>query len=180
MKTLTLLSALLLASAGAPAAEAAIEAPTLTPTPTLEPGRFRDSKAAVTPDPAFTVPGYAERWPHVSLAEAKRLQARKDVVFADGRGHSEWETSHIPGAVSLPVGEFDARYYDVMTRLKKSHVIVAYCHGESCRLADHLAQQLVGKGHMNVAVFAGGFPAWSGAKLPLDDKDGRRLKAPKK
>lgn len=157
----------------------------LTPTivitaPATAPTSFKDSQAQVTPDPKFTVQGYADRWPHVNLDEAKRLHARKDVVFVDGRNYSEWETSHIPGAISLPVGEFDKRYDDAKTKkkLKKAHVIVAYCHGENCRLADHLAQQLVGKGHKNVAVYYGGFPGWSGAGLPLEDKDGKPYKTP--
>lgn len=153
--------------------------PVMSPVPTATPvTSFKDSKAQVTPDPSFQVPGFAERYPHVSLNEAKRLHAMKDVVFADGRNYSEWQHSHIPGAVSLPVGEFDARYAKVAKKLKKAHVIVAYCHGENCRLADHLAQQLVGKGFSNVAVFAGGFPAWSNTGLPLTDEKGKLLPTP--
>lgn len=160
--------------------------PPLAVTPTIviapamasAPTSFKDSHAQVTPDPKFTVQGYADRWPHVDLKEAQRLHARKDVVFVDGRNFSEWETSHVPGAISLPVGEFDKRYDAARKRLKKAHVIVAYCHGENCRLADHLAQQLVGKGHHNVAVYYGGFPGWSGAGLPLEDKDGKPVKTP--
>jgi rhodanese-related sulfurtransferase len=150
---------------------------TATPTPG-GPMTFKDSKAPVTPDPSFNAPGFSDRWPHITLAEAQRLHAMKGVVFADGRNHSEWEASHIPGAISLPVGEFDTRYEAAKKQLKKAKVIVTYCHGESCRLSDHLAQQLVGKGHTNVAVYAGGFPGWSGAGLPLEDKSGHLVKTP--
>lgn len=153
--------------------------PILNPSPTATPvTHFKDSKAPVTPDPSFQVEGYAERWPHVSLKEAKRLHKMKDVVFVDGRNFSEWQASHIPGAISLPVGEFDKRYDANRKALKKARIIVAYCHGENCRLADHLAQQLVGKGHSNVAVFTGGFPAWSNNGLPLQNEKGKLLPTP--
>jgi rhodanese-related sulfurtransferase len=141
---------------------------------------FKDSQAQVTPDPSFKVAGWADRWPHIDLKEAQRLHGLGEAVFADGRNHDEWVSSHIPGALSLPVGEFDARYLDAAPKLKKASVIVAYCHGENCRLADHLAQKLVVKGHKNVAVFAGGFPGWSGAGLPLEDEKGQPVGAEKK
>ncbi len=139
---------------------------------------FRESTPPVTPDPSFTVPEYRDRWPHISLAEAKRLHGQKGVVFVDGRNHGEWQHSHIPGALSLPVGEFDARYRQAAFKLKRAKVIVAYCHGENCRLADHLAQQLVGKGHKNVAVFTAGFPGWSNTGLPLENEKGKPLPTP--
>lgn len=147
-------------------------------TPTATPWVFSDSKAAVTPNPGFNVASVMNRWPHVDLAEAQRLHALKGTVFVDGRNHGEWQASHIPGAVSLPVGEFDVRYSKAKRQLKKAKVIVAYCHGESCRLADHLAQQLVGKGHGNVAVFSGGFPAWSKSGAPLADEHGKPIPTP--
>lgn len=147
-------------------------------TPTATPWVFKESKAAVTPDPGFTHADFANRWPHVSLDEARRLHRTKGVVFVDGRSHAEWQHSHVPGALSLPVGEFDARYAKAKTKLKRAKVLVAYCHGENCRLADHLAQQLVGKGHHNVAVFTGGFPAWSNQGLPLTNEAGKPLPTP--
>ena len=138
------------------------------------------STPAVTPDPRFSAGDYASKWPHISLDEAKRLQARKDVVFVDGRARVEWEQSHIPGAIALPLGEFDKAYAADAKRLKKAKIIISYCHGEGCRLSDMLAQKLVNMGHHNVAVFWGGFPAWNSAALPLQDKNGKAVGLPPK
>jgi rhodanese-related sulfurtransferase len=160
------------------AAPLAADAPPLSPgavlpTSTISP--TPQSTPDVTPDPRFTVTDYAVKWPHISLDEAKRLHARRDVLFVDGRAMVEWEQSHIPNAVPLPIGEFDKNYDKYKRKIKKAKILVSYCHGEGCRLSDMLAQKLVEKGHHNVAVFWGGFPAWDGAQLPLMDKNGKPI-----
>lgn len=136
------------------------------------------STPAVTPDPRFVNKEYAGKWPHISLEESQRLHAMKDVVFVDGRALQEWKDGHIPGAVALPIGEFDKRYDSHKKKLKRARILVSYCHGEGCRLSDMLAQKLVDKGHRNVAVFWGGFPAWDGAKLPLVNEKGEPIVRP--
>jgi rhodanese-related sulfurtransferase len=129
---------------------------------------FTMSHADVTPDPSYSQAEYEFKWPHIGLDEAKRLQAMPGVVFVDGRTYSEWEAGHIPGALSLPGGEFDKRYNMQKAKLRKAKILVSYCHGVNCGLADYLAQLLAEKGHRNIAVFWGGFPAWQQAKLPLE------------
>ena len=160
-----------LADGPAPLSPGAV-APTATavPAPLSNPG--------VIKDPRFTVTDYAWKWPHVSLEEAQRLHKRKDVLFVDGRAMIEWEQSHIPGAVPLPIGEFDKNYDKYKKKIKAAKILVSYCHGEGCRLSDMLAQKLVDKGHKNVAVFWGGFPAWDGAKGVLVDKNGKLISRP--
>ena len=132
------------------------------------PAQFSLSRAEVTPDPSYNQAEFAFKWPHIALEEAKRLHGLPGVVFVDGRTYAEWERSHIPGALSLPGGEFDKRYNMQKARLRKAKILVSYCHGVNCGLADYLAQLLAEKGHRNVAVFWGGFPAWQEAKLPVE------------
>jgi rhodanese-related sulfurtransferase len=134
--------------------------------------QFTLSQAQVTPDPTYKLPEFLYKWPHISLEEAKRLHGMPGVLFVDGRTYFEWETSHIPGALSLPGGEFDKRYDMQRARLRKAQILVSYCHGPNCGLADYLAQLLSEKGHRNIAVFWGGFPAWLEAKLPVETKQG--------
>jgi rhodanese-related sulfurtransferase len=126
-------------------------------------------------DPLFTITKFAEKTPHISLKEAARLQKRKNVVFVDGRARLEWEQSHVPGAIAMPLGEFDKAYGEEAKRLKKADIIISYCHGPGCRLSDKLADMLIARGHRNVAVFWGGFPEWKDAGLPLEDKFGRKV-----
>jgi rhodanese-related sulfurtransferase len=145
------------------------QAPAPTPTPNLTPL----SDPPVTPDPRFTDVNYLYKWPHIDLAETQRLMKKKGTVLADGRSMLEWEQSHLPGAVPLPLGDFDKNYGANEEKLKKAKIIIAYCHGEGCHLSDALCQNLVNKGFSNVAVFWGGYPAWSTARLPMQDKFGR-------
>jgi rhodanese-related sulfurtransferase len=170
MKTLALI--LFSSLAGLAGAAPAPAAP--GPTPTML------STPDVPVDPRFSAGDYASKWPHITLEEAKKLHERKDVVFVDGRAMVEWEQSHISGAVPLPIGEFDKRYASEKKKLQKATILVSYCHGEGCRLSDMLAQKLVDKGHHNVAVFWGGFPAWDGAQYPLVDKKGKAIVRPPK
>jgi rhodanese-related sulfurtransferase len=132
--------------------------------------QFTQSSARVTPDTRYNKAEFAEAWPHISLAEAKRLHGREGVVFVDGRSMNDWKQSRIPGSLALPTGEFDKRYPPLRARLRKAEIMVQYCHGESCAQADFLAQVLAAKGHKNIAVFWGGFPAWKKAGLGLEGK----------
>lgn len=143
-----------------------------SPTPNLTPMSY----PPVTPDPTFTDSTYAFKWPHITLAETQRLMKKKGTVLVDGRSMSEWEQSHLPGALPIPLGDFDKNYGLYEKKLKRAKIIIAYCHGKGCHLSDALCQRLVDKGYKNVAVFWGGFPEWSGAKLRLVDKYGQTVK----
>jgi rhodanese-related sulfurtransferase len=157
---------------------AALETAQPLPTATPTPDHFEFSQVPVTPDASFNYDNFKYKWPHISLQEAQRLHGRKDTLFVDGRSYNEWKQAHIPGAVPLPIGEFEKYYDKYRSKLKKAKILVSYCHGETCRLSDHLAQLLVNKGHRNVAVFWGGYPAWTGAHLALADGNGKLLPTP--
>jgi rhodanese-related sulfurtransferase len=122
----------------------------------------------VNTDPSIEVPPQYAAWPHINLEEAKRLLAMKGVVFADARSKVEWDQSHIPGALPVPLNEFD-KYYDLNKgKFQSAKVIVAYCHGVGCHLSDRACMMFQGKGHKNVVNFYAGWPAWSEAKLPTE------------
>jgi rhodanese-related sulfurtransferase len=146
---------------------------TLTPTVVQTPLSY----PPVTPDPTFTDATYAAKWPHITLAETQRLLKKKGTLLVDGRSMSEWEQSHLKGAIPLPLGDFDKNFPIYEKKLRKAKILIAYCHGKGCHLSDSVAQDLVNKGFKNVAVFWGGFPEWSAAKLPLVDKNGRAVGA---
>lgn len=144
---------------------------------------FTLSQAPVTPDPGAGGQDYAELWPHIGLQEARRLHGSEGVVFVDGRSYREWQRSHIPGALALPAGEFDKRYPLLRAALVHAKVVVCYCHGKSCGVADYVAQRLADRGHRNLAVYSGGYPEWKEAGLPLEGaasaKKTKPLKKPK-
>jgi rhodanese-related sulfurtransferase len=147
--------------------------------PALPAGAFSLSQAPVTPDPSVSQPAFVALWPHINLAEAKRLLGQPGVVFVDGRSYGEWERSHLPGALPLPSGEFDKRYPLLKKALVHARVVVCYCHGFTCGIADYVAQLLTDRGHRNVAVYSGGYPEWKHAKLPMEGQDAPGIKQKK-
>lgn len=73
---------------------------------------------------------------------SKRLRRRDDLLVLDVRPVEEYEAGHLPGAVSIPVGELKRR----LKELPKSKEIVAYCRGSFCAFAPEAARYLDKKG----------------------------------
>jgi hypothetical protein len=70
-----------------------------------------------TPDPTLAA------LPRISVEEAAALLGQPNVEFVDARPLSSFESGHIKGAISLPVG-------DVVTRLSevpRDKVLIIYC-----------------------------------------------------
>jgi rhodanese-related sulfurtransferase len=112
---------------------------------------------------------WAKAWDHIHLEQAKEMANDPSVLFADARSKVEYDQGHIPGAIPLPVGEFDVYYKKYEAKIKKARKIVTYCHGVGCKLSDKCAQKLYNdhKFH-NVASFFGGWPQWQQANLPIE------------
>jgi rhodanese-related sulfurtransferase len=61
-----------------------------------------------------------------------------DVTLIDVRPREEYVAGHLPGAISMPVGELTARAKE----LPKRRAIVAYCRGPYCVMAIDAVEQL--------------------------------------
>ncbi len=64
------------------------------------------------------------------------------VTVLDVRPVEEYRAAHIPGAISIPVGELKAR----LKELPKSRDVVAYCRGPYCVMAVEAVELLRKKG----------------------------------
>jgi rhodanese-related sulfurtransferase/DNA-binding transcriptional ArsR family regulator len=74
-----------------------------------------------------------QRGPLEAVGDAelvRRVQSGK-VTVIDVRPREEYETGHIPGAISVPLSELKQR----LRRLPKRREIVAYCRGPYCVMA---------------------------------------------
>jgi rhodanese-related sulfurtransferase len=81
-------------------------------------------------------------------------------VLIDARSPDIYGSGHIPGALNLPVSDFDAAYPEFKAQLKTASLIVVYCDGGDCELSHDLATMLKDLGHGPIQLFAGGFDAW--------------------
>jgi len=71
-----------------------------------------------------SVPGTADEVPRITPNELKRfLDAGQDVIVVDARSRASYDHLHIPGALSIPLDEIEARYDE----LPKGKKIVLYC-----------------------------------------------------
>jgi rhodanese-related sulfurtransferase len=79
-----------------------------------------------------------------SVAGDELLQRVKhgEVTVLDVRPSEEYRAGHIPGAVSIPVGELRARFKE----LPKNREVVAYCRGPYCVFATEAVELLRKKG----------------------------------
>lgn len=78
----------------------------------------------VQPAPVIGEPQIPEsEVPRVSLADAWNAYEAGAAVFLDVRAASSYETSHIPGALSIPLNELETR----LTELDPAQWIITYC-----------------------------------------------------
>lgn len=74
--------------------------------------------------------------------ELLRRVKRGEVTVLDVRPAEEYRAGHIPGALSIPVGELSAR----LKELPKNREVVAYCRGPYCVMAVEAVEVLRKKG----------------------------------
>ena len=95
----------------------------------------------------------------IEAAEAKQIVEKGQAMVIDVRSKDAFDMSHIEGAISVPLGELEAR----LGELPKDKMIVAYCTcgGEASSLAA--VTKLKSSGYTKVAALKGGLSAWQTA-----------------
>jgi rhodanese-related sulfurtransferase len=93
---------------------------------------------------------------------ARRLEAGDDLVVLDVRPAAEYAAGHLPGAVSIPVGELRRR----LAELPADREVVAYCRGPYCAFA-HEAVALLRQEGFSAWRLEDGLPEWQAAGLAV-------------
>jgi rhodanese-related sulfurtransferase len=93
---------------------------------------------------------------------ARRLEDGDDLVVLDVRPAAEYAAGHLPGAVSIPVGELRRRLAD----LPADREVVAYCRGPYCAFA-HEAVELLRDEGFAARRLEDGLPEWQAARLAV-------------
>lgn len=116
MSRLRILWILLLAVAALAGCQAVAPTPTSVVTATPAGGQAGNGSE--------TLPQTREEVPRITLDELRDLLASpRKIVLIDTRSRAEYEAGHIPGAISIPYAEVDARYRE----LPRATQIVTYC-----------------------------------------------------
>jgi rhodanese-related sulfurtransferase len=99
---------------------------------------------------------------------AKSIFDNGDVLFVDARSRNDYDNGHIAGAISLPLGQFEAGIEFFLNRYPPEQPIVTYCSGRTCEDSHDLAQALSDVGFTNVRIFIDGFPGWAAEGYPIE------------
>lgn len=124
---------------------------------TLALGRLAEAREII--DDCFTDPELLEPVRSTDLLD--RLRAG-EVTVLDVRPPDEYAAGHIPGAISMPVGEIERR----MAELPSSGEIVAYCRGPYCIYAVQAVEALQKRG-FRARRLEDGIPDWASLGLPV-------------
>ena len=105
----------------------------------------------------------------VDLPEARSAFDQQTTLFLDARSPEDYAEGHVPGALSLPIYEFDARFPEIADRVEEAQSIIVYCDGVECSDSIQVAERLVEYGFSHVAVFESGWRAWAESGAPISE-----------
>ena len=98
----------------------------------------------------------------IDREELLRRAAAGGVTVVDVRPVAEYAAGHIPGAISIPIGELAQR----LAELPPGTEIAAYCRGPYCVFAHEAVRVLRAAGR-GARRLADGIPEWRLAGLPV-------------
>jgi 3-mercaptopyruvate sulfurtransferase SseA len=107
-----------------------LQACSMSPTiePELIPTQVPSSTQIIEPvstQPQSNLPESEAAVPRVSVEEAKAALESGAAIIVDVRSAEAYEASHIPGAINIPLGEFESNPTDL--KLDKEQWIITYC-----------------------------------------------------
>lgn len=98
----------------------------------------------------------------IGMTELLARAGRGEVVVIDVRPPEEFAAAHIAGARCVPLSVLDT----TAAELPRDRVVVAYCRGPYCVLADEAVKRLRDAG-FDAYRMDGGLPEWRAAGLPV-------------
>lgn len=103
----------------------------------------------------------------VTRDEVRKLQQdQADFKLVDALPVAEYEKSHIPGAISLPLEGI--RNLAPKLLPDKDEKIITYCANKNCPASAKAAETLSSLGYTDVAAYEGGKDDWKNAGLSLE------------
>ena len=97
----------------------------------------------------------------------KLLDGGEKVVFIDLRPAGDFQKTHLPGALSIPISELPKR----LSEIPKAGRVILYCTCPPGGVDESYSYLMLrGKGYRNVAVLENGFSSWAQQKFPTESK----------
>jgi rhodanese-related sulfurtransferase len=99
----------------------------------------------------------------ISVDALQEQMTRGEVVLLDVRQEIEFQSGHLPGAISIPVDELEDR----LDEIPAGKLVVTYCRGPYCVFADEALELLDAHG-WRVARLEEGVAEWEQAGLAIE------------
>ena len=99
--------------------------------------------------------------PEIGVTAARRLSG---AVWVDARSVEEYEQGRVPGAVSLPEGDWEAGIDAFLDRWEPGRPVIVYCSSRDCDASQAVARRLRRElgGEARIHVLRGGWESWLG------------------
>lgn len=110
------------------------------------------------PRPASAMPTVGE----VDADFVDQVRGAPGTLLVDARAAAAYRLGHVPGALSLPLGEFAEVFPRREAELRQAGLLVLYCSDPTCSDSPELARRLWDKGLRNFLLFKGGMEEWTG------------------
>lgn len=101
----------------------------------------------------------------VDFPEVYQIWKKESAMFVDSRPASAFAHGHIPGAVSVPLGQVKERLAALPE--DKDAGLIVYCSSAECPNGYQLLHRLQQHGYTHVRLFQGGIAEWLRFGYPL-------------
>jgi len=104
----------------------------------------------------------------LSLGEFSSYVENRRGLIIDARPEIFHRLGHVPGARNLPRDDFEKGYSALREELEVDRLqpIVIYCSNSTCEDSRLVKDSLASLGFTNLALFEGGWDAWTSANRP--------------
>ncbi len=117
------------------------------------------------PDPQAV----ARQVPQLDADMVRQLAEDPGTLLLDARSAAEFSLGHLPGALSLPVGDFASAWPALRARLQEAGRVVVYCSNPDCHDSLLVAGRLLAAGQKNLLLFRGGIEEWSSRGYDVEE-----------
>ena len=90
-------------------------------------------------------------------------------ILVDARDQQSYTESHIPGALNLPVYQFDQHIAMFTNQTAKDRIIITYCIDLNCTDSKLLANKLYEAGYKNLFIYKEGMEGWRQYQDSIDE-----------
>ncbi len=109
--------------------------------------------------------------PEINDADLDLAYLNANVLLIDARSRELYREGHIPGALSYPLGEFQALRDEFLALFPSDKPIIIYCIGLDCHDSHDLLKMLENSGYTDLKVYSPGFDGWVARNRPVRTGD---------